>query len=474
MFRLFFILSLSLVVMSGNSQTVIGTTSHPEATANHNQRKIVRDSLDNVYVIYSDSVGAGCGIFGVVYDRNSDQWSAPLEMLAGKNPTIAISKIGRIFLVFESQTDTSAIYYSASDDFSAWSQPQRLSDSGTCAVLPVADVDSLGNLNVFWIEHETANSDKLKYCRMQSDTVQLFSTILERDTIRDVAVANNLSYVGIELFYALEFNNDSILFFRSSDKMQTTELVYAAKGHSPCITFNQIFGEMPDAGSSVRLLYIDNTGDLTEVDASSPLFDDVHSATSPIGSVDEICIDNMAPPIGFSFLYQKNNKFYHGFSYGIYFNWISALDSIESNPIHPTIAYKHFNFYYVDYVWMEDNGSGYNVFHKRDAKHVWVGTEDHEVGKGFSITGSPNPFSDILTIRVQTDKPESIPEVKVFDSASRLVKILAPEMLAAGDYSFQWNGENLNGNKVSTGVYVIICTNAENRTARKVVFAGAD
>ena len=36
------------------AQTLIATSKHPEATANHNQRKIVRDTADNIYVVYQN------------------------------------------------------------------------------------------------------------------------------------------------------------------------------------------------------------------------------------------------------------------------------------------------------------------------------------------------------------------------------------------------------------------------------------
>jgi len=42
-----------------SAQTLIATSNYTHATANHNQRKIVRDKADNVYVVFVDSTEQG-------------------------------------------------------------------------------------------------------------------------------------------------------------------------------------------------------------------------------------------------------------------------------------------------------------------------------------------------------------------------------------------------------------------------------
>ena len=146
------------------------------------------------------------------------------------------------------------------------------------------------------------------------------------------------------------------------------------------------------------------------------------------------------------------------------------MDSVTTNPFMPSIAYKTFNFSYVDYLWLEHNGNAFNVFYKHDAKHVWVGLSDLEPGKGFTIKGSPNPFSIELLIEVSVKDDKTVPDIRVFNSESRLIKILQGHISAANKFSFSWDGTNQNGAKVSSGIYVLLCTVGDKRTARKVAF----
>jgi hypothetical protein len=66
----------------------------------------------------------------------------------------------------------------------------------------------------------------------------------------------------------------------------------------------------------------------------------------------------------------QNGILYHGFSYGSEWNWSTIMDTIAGNPLLPSIAYKSFNFSYVDFIWMVNNGNGYNIYYKHDPKHV--------------------------------------------------------------------------------------------------------
>ena len=53
--RKYFLLSIiTLLSADITAQTIIATSNHPGATSNHNQRKIVRDSVDNIYVVFMD------------------------------------------------------------------------------------------------------------------------------------------------------------------------------------------------------------------------------------------------------------------------------------------------------------------------------------------------------------------------------------------------------------------------------------
>ncbi len=138
--------------------------------------------------------------------------------------------------------------------------------------------------------------------------------------------------------------------------------------------------------------------------------------------------------------------------------------------MHPSIAYKHYNFEYVDFIWMEDNGHGYNIFHKRDEKHRDLSIEDNELGKGFSIVAYPNPFTEKLSINISVTDQKISPIIQVYNSNSQLVKVLKAEYQSANDFSYKWFGTNQDGGKIPSGIYIIMCTVGNRKTARKVLY----
>lgn len=82
-----------LMAINISAQTLIATSNNSQATANHNQRKIVRDSFENVYVIYADIIENNPVIMGLRYEEVSDTWSDPEEIAPGQNPTLSVSKM---------------------------------------------------------------------------------------------------------------------------------------------------------------------------------------------------------------------------------------------------------------------------------------------------------------------------------------------------------------------------------------------
>ena len=57
--NIFVFIILLIALQNIQSQTLIGTSNYQFATANHNQRKIVRDAEDNMYIVYVDSTEMG-------------------------------------------------------------------------------------------------------------------------------------------------------------------------------------------------------------------------------------------------------------------------------------------------------------------------------------------------------------------------------------------------------------------------------
>ncbi|MCK4662806.1 MAG: T9SS type A sorting domain-containing protein [Bacteroidales bacterium] len=454
-----------------NAQTLIATSNHPEAIANHNQRKIVRDSLDNVYIVFIDTNNQENVINGVMFDNITGKWNNSTYIINGNNPTLSIFKNGKIHLVFESNDSITEIRHTSSLDFSNWTSDIVLSDTAVRSEHPVADIDSAGNLNVFWIQNNDSLNESLIYACVNGDTLIERKYITAKSEINDIAIANHLQFFENDLFFAIQYDQDSLQFFISTNNMENYDTIYSIIGSQPCISFNSLYPEeyYLEDDNMLRLLYINTNSQLIEIETGTN-YSNINSAQIPVGSIDYVCIDNIAPPIGFSYLFMQNGNLYHGFSYGAYWDWSTILDTISGNIIHPSIAYKQFNFEYVDFIWMENNGNDYNIYHKRDEKHNGMSIEDHEQGKGFSIVGYPNPFTEQLSINVSVNDQKAQPIIQIYNSNSQLVKILHAEHSSANEFSYKWYGKNQNSDKVNSGIYIIMCSVGDTKTARKVVY----
>jgi hypothetical protein len=72
------------------------------------------------------------------------------------------------------------------------------------------------------------------------------------------------------------------------------------------------------------------------------------------------------------------------------------------------------------------------------------------------LSNYPNPFNPytIISFSVPYDLTNSFVELLIYDVNGSLVKTLIQENLPAGNYLTKWNGDNTNGSKVSSGVYI--------------------
>ncbi|MBK7254389.1 MAG: T9SS type A sorting domain-containing protein [Ignavibacteria bacterium] len=64
----------------------------------------------------------------------------------------------------------------------------------------------------------------------------------------------------------------------------------------------------------------------------------------------------------------------------------------------------------------------------------------------------PNPFNPETTIKYSVSR-KSFVQIKVYDISGRLINSLVAKELSAGSYSAVWNGKDITGNNVSSGIY---------------------
>jgi len=451
------------------AQTLIATSDHDYVTAHHNQRKIVRDSADNLYVAYLDYDAPHSIIKGVMYNSDSGLWSDPFEIIEGYNPTLAISSDNKIHLLFGSDEETSEIRYMSTFDFINWTDYKVVSDNNVVNLLPVADVDSTGDVNVFWIQRNGNLTESLRYARISGDSVAEKKSIATKNKINDIAIANHLQYLTNDLFFGIQFNQDSLQFFWSADKMESFDTVYSAMGSHPCISLNSEYENHPE---NSRAVFLHRDTSFEPVEAEFLIrWDDLFTAPLQIGPVEYLCIDNLAPPIGYSYLFMQDGFLIHGFSYGPLWDQNEIMESIYNHWIRqPSIVYKQFNFEYVDFIYALE-GPDYDIYHMRDDKHIYINIEEgKETGKGFSITGYPNPFSENLFLNISLERGNEVPSILIYNTKSQLIKTLSVEMSGEMECYAQWDGTGESGEYVKPGIYLILFSSGDKRTARKVVF----
>jgi hypothetical protein len=69
------------------------------------------------------------------------------------------------------------------------------------------------------------------------------------------------------------------------------------------------------------------------------------------------------------------------------------------------------------------------------------------------MVAAPNPFKPISSITYSLPASGHV-ELSVYDLAGKLIKTLASGQRSAGQHNVHWDATNLNGAKVSAGVYV--------------------
>jgi hypothetical protein len=80
----------------------------------------------------------------------------------------------------------------------------------------------------------------------------------------------------------------------------------------------------------------------------------------------------------------------------------------------------------------------------------------------------PNPFNPTTTISFNLPATTEV-NLAVYDITGRLVKILEQGSLAAGDHKVSWQGEDHQGNQVSSGVYFYRLDAGDQSLSRKMV-----
>jgi hypothetical protein len=105
-----------------------------------------------------------------------------------------------------------------------------------------------------------------------------------------------------------------------------------------------------------------------------------------------------------------------------------------------------------------------------------LGTSDNDssdneivIPNNFELTQNyPNPFNPSTTIDFSVSSLSDV-NISVYDINGRLVNTLMNNMLTSGTYSVVWNGDDVNGNSVSAGIYMYTLTNGDISITNKMI-----
>ena len=151
-------------------------------------------------------------------------------------------------------------------------------------------------------------------------------------------------------------------------------------------------------------------------------------------------------------------------------NWIAVNTTSEGES-----AWKKYQFNVTDFVTLTPNFqirfvfdavsySGYQAFYFSEAlvddfqiltanKSIINSVED-EINANNGIISYPNPFTSSITIKTFIDKPQRV-IAQIFNIYGELVNIITDNYLETGNYSFIWDGTNINKQKVASGTYFL-------------------
>ncbi len=100
-----------------------------------------------------------------------------------------------------------------------------------------------------------------------------------------------------------------------------------------------------------------------------------------------------------------------------------------------------------------------------------VGIDDYSsaVPNAFALNQNyPNPFNPTTEISFGLPTAGHV-SLEVYDVMGRKVSIVVDEEMAAGTHSIIWDGNNLSGEKVTSGVYFYKLSQGDNTTTKKMI-----
>jgi len=158
-------------------------------------------------------------------------------------------------------------------------------------------------------------------------------------------------------------------------------------------------------------------------------------------------------------------------------NWVGTL--ISADGTHPTAATGGRGFSQA----AQTSTDGYALrtklaFDAAEKLRAIVFNDEPPDGATGVVTGGaehrgplvawPNPSLGSMTFRYGIERP-SAPSFRIYDAAGRLVQAWSEASRPAGSHDSFWDGRDRNGNRISSGSYVVTFESGQDRRTARVV-----
>ena len=124
-------------------------------------------------------------------------------------------------------------------------------------------------------------------------------------------------------------------------------------------------------------------------------------------------------------------------------------------------------------VWEDDRNGSVDLFGQNINPDGSLGVSTTDVGDTPVVRGVrlepnyPNPFNPHTTIAFSVDRAQQV-RIAVHDLSGRLIDVLVDGRLTAGPHSTSWDGLDLAGRAVGTGIYTVTLTTSRSTQSRKI------
>lgn len=117
-----------------------------------------------------------------------------------------------------------------------------------------------------------------------------------------------------------------------------------------------------------------------------------------------------------------------------------------------------------------NNAGGWNIDDVIVANGLYSSSSNEDVSteSDMNLSCYPNPFSNQISISFILQDDTDV-DLKVHDAFGRVVRVLEAGMLQAGNYQYNWEGNNSAGAPLSEGIYFITLRNKEQFQVKSII-----